>query len=238
MTPEETNFDKFWQSSSLDKFNIQQFAQQITTYDSDSKEMSLAYPLASKPLPSVRSRINKISKNRRSERTYSGKKMSVKELGQILSSFNAWNGLEHRGYPSAGATYVVEIFCTAFNVESFSGKTIYYDPENHGTVIVSEESPSWEEASKTLNIETAGRPNLLITMVLFPERAISKYGERGGRFALLEAGAAMQQLSLQIAESSSFKGTAVGGMLDDVWLRLLKLDKTNAHIALGYLVGK
>jgi hypothetical protein len=48
----------------------------------------------------------------------------------------------------------------------------------------------------------------------------------------------MQQLALQIAESSSLKGVAVGGMLDAVWKHVLKLNRTNAHITLGYLVGK
>lgn len=48
----------------------------------------------------------------------------------------------------------------------------------------------------------------------------------------------MQQLSLQIAESSKMKGVIVGGMLDEVWKQTLKLQQTNARITLGYLVGK
>ncbi len=200
--------------------------------------MFLEYPDACKPLPTVRTQINKIAKKRKSDRSFSGKRLSIKELGYLLSSFYAWNGLEHRAYPSAGATYVTEVFCVTFNVKGYSGKVIYYDPEKHGIVVVSDKAPTWKEATKTLNMEIKGNPNLLIIFVAFPQRAIAKYGERGGRFALLEVGAAVQQLSLQIAESRRLKGVAVGGMLDTVWKQNLKLDNTEAQIVLGYLIGK
>lgn len=238
MVDEETHFDEFWEASSLDRFNVQQFAQQLNSYDSDNKELMLEYPDAPSALPQAKTQLNKIAKKRKSERQFSGKELSLKELGILLSSFFAWNGLEHRGYPSAGATYVTEIYGVAFNVEKYNGKVFYYDPEKHGAVVVSENAPSWDKAINSLNMNIEGAPNLLFIFVTFPERALAKYGERGGRFALLEVGAAMQQLSLQIAESSKIKGVAVGGMLDEVWKKSLKLENTKAKITLGYLVGK
>ena len=115
---------------------------------------------------------------------------------------------------------------------------MYYDAEKHGVVVVSDSAPTWDEASMALNMNIEGTPDLLIVFVTFSDRAIAKYGERGGRFALLEVGAAMQQLSLQLAESTNMKGVVVGGMLDEVWKQTLNLQNTNAHITLGYLVGK
>lgn len=238
MNEDETLFDKFWEASSLDRFNVQEFSRQLSSYDSDEKELFLEYPEAPESLPTARTQINKIAKKRKSDRSFSSKELSIKELGHLLSSFYAWNGLEHRAYPSAGATYVTEVFCVAFNVEDYSGKAIYYDSKKHGTVVVSNRAPTWEEASKSLNMDIKGTPHMLMVFVSFPQRAIAKYGERGGRFALLEVGAAVQQLSLQIAESSKLKGVAVGGMLDTVWKQNLKLDNTDAQIVLGYLVGK
>ncbi len=238
MLEDNTIFDDFWEASCLNRFNIQEFARRQNAYNSDDKQLILEYPTASVPLPLAKTQINKIAQKRQSGRLFSDKELSVKELGQLLSSFYAWNGLEHRGYPSAGATYTTEIFFTAFNAESFTGKTIYYDPEKHGTVVVSDKAPSWAEASKSLNMNVEGVPALLLIFVTFPKRVTAKYGERGGRFALLEAGAAMQQLSLQIAESKKLKGVAVGGMLDATWRQYLRLEESDAHIALGYLVGK
>ena len=238
MIEDETDFDRFWESSSLDRFNVQEFTQQLNSYDSDNKELLLEFPEVPQSLPKSRTNLNKIAKQRRSDRTFSDKQLSRKELGRLLSSFYAWNGLEHRGYPSAGATYVTEIFCVAFNLEGFSGKVVYYDPEKHGVVIASDGAPAWDEASKSLNMTIEGTPGLLLIFVVFPQRARAKYGERGGRFALLEAGAAMQQLSLQIAESSKLRGVAVGGILDETWKQALRLEQTDARIVLGYLVGK
>ncbi|MEI6249382.1 MAG: SagB/ThcOx family dehydrogenase [bacterium] len=238
MNEDETLFDKFWEASNLDIFNEQQFSQKLSSYDSDDKELILEYPKEPISLPVIKSKINKISKKRKSIRNFNNEELSIKELGLLLSSFKAWNGLEHRGYPSAGATYVTEIFCVAFNVEKYSGKIIYYDPEKHGIVIISDKGPLWNEASKSLNINVVGDPSMLIIFVSFPDRSTAKYGERGGRFALLEVGAALQQLSLQIAESSKIIGVAVGGMQDELWKKILKLQTTNAHISLGYIIGK
>ena len=237
MTEEETFFDQFWQASSLDRFNMQQFAVQLNDYDSDNKELILEYSDLPTSLPKVRSQLNKIAERRKSERNFSGKELSRKELGLILSSFYGWNGLEHRSFPSAGATYVTEVYGMAFSVQEYNGKIFYYDPEKHGIVLVGA-SPSWEEVSKTLNINIKGKPSLLLVFIMFPDRVLAKYGERGGRFAMIEVGAAMQQLALQVAESSKFKGVAVGGMLDEVWKSSLGLKNTNAKIALGYLIGK
>lgn len=231
-------FDDFWEASSLDRFNVQDFAQRLNNYESDDKELLLEYPTSPEVLPLPRTRLNKISEHRKSDRIFSGKQLSTKELSTLLSSFYAWNGLEHRGFPSAGATYVTEIYIVSFNVENYENKILYYDPEKHGIVTITDHAPSWDEASASLNMNIQGTPSLLLVFVIHPARATAKYGERGGRFALLEVGAAMQQVALQIAESTKLKGVAVGGMLDEVWKQKLGIHTDGAHIALGYLVGK
>lgn len=238
MGEQDKQFKDFWTASSLDRFNVQKFASQLNAYDSDDKELLLEFPEEAFALPRPNTRLNKLAQKRVSNRVFSGDQLSLKELGLIFSSFYAWNGLEHRGYPSAGATYATELFAVGFNVEHLSGKVLYYDPEKHGLVALNGVAPSWEQASESLNISVEGTPSLLLVFVSFPERATAKYGERGGRFALLEAGAAIQQVSLQLAGAPKLKGVAVGGMLDQTWIDYLQLQNTDAHITLGYLVGK
>lgn len=233
-----TQFDAFWEASSLDRFNVREFARSLTSYDSDDKELILEYPESPRPLPSPRTRLGRLSRRRHSERAFSGAGLTERDLGVLLSSLRAWNGLEHRGYPSAGATYVTETFCVGFRAASLTGKVAYYDPEMHGLVAVSDEAPSWGEAEASLNAGVVGVPGLLVVLVEFPERATAKYGERGGRFALVEVGAAMQQLSLAVAGSRRLKGVILGGLLDEHWLRTLDLEGTDARVVLGYLVGR
>jgi len=230
-------FDDFWEASSLDRFNVVEFARSLSSYDSDDKELLLQYPDAPLPLPSPRTRLGHIARRRHTERAFSEAGLSERDLGALLASLRAWNGLEHRSYPSAGATYVTEVYCVGFRAGSITGKVAYYDAEQHGLVDVGK-APSWEEARAALNVSVTGNPGVLLVLVAFPGRATAKYGERGGRFALLEAGAAMQQLSLAVAESRQLKGVILGGMLDDDWLRTLGLVGTDARVVVGYLVGR
>jgi hypothetical protein len=189
-------FDDFWEASSLDRFNVAEFARSLSSYDSDEKELLLQYPDAPLPLPSPRTRLGHIARRRHTERAFSEAGLSERDLGALLASLRAWNGLEHRSYPSAGATYVTEVYCVGFRAGSITGKIAYYDAERHGLVKVGE-APSWEDAK-----------------------------------------AAMQQLSLAVAESRRLKGVILGGMLDSDWLRTLGLVGTDARVVVGYLVGK
>lgn len=235
-------FDDFWEASSLDRFNVSAFGRRLTSYDADGKELVLEYPEAASPLPSPRTRLGRIARGRRSARAFSGAGLTDRDLGRLLASVRAWRGLEHRGYASAGATYVTEVFCVGFS-GSLKGRVVYYDPETHGLVTLPHAAPPWEEALALLNTSIEGVPSVLVTLVVFPTRATGKYGERGGRFALLEAGAAMQQLSLAVADSRCLKGVIVGGMPDATWRRILgldgpHLDGVDARVAIGYLVGR
>lgn len=235
---QDSKFDDFWRASELDKFTIADFANGMAAYKSNVDVGFLEYSTAAKPLPRIRSQNSKIAVRRKSGREFSDKPLNLKQLSTILSAFRAQNGPEHRNFPAAGAVYTTEVFQVVFNGGEFSRKIIYYNPVVHGVVTLPCKSPTWNEAQKLLNIETVGVPQSLILFVSFPGRTIAKYGERGGRFALLEVGAAMQQLALTIAENPKLKGVAVGGVMDESWLEILDLSRTDARVALGYLVGQ
>lgn len=235
---DRARFDDFWEASSLSIFNIGDFSRALSVYEDDDKELLLEYPTSPRPLPSPSTRLGRIARRRHSGRTFSGAEVSERELGALLSSLRAWNGLEHRGYPSAGATYVTEVFCVGFHAASLTGTIAYYDAERHGLVEVSRDAPTWDDVRARANATIDGTPGLLLLFVAFPGRATVKYGERGGRFALLEVGAAMQQVSLAIAESRRLKGVILGGLLDESWVQSLGLGGTDAHIVVGYIIGK
>ncbi len=235
-------FDDFWEASSLGRYTIGEFGRRLSSFDSDDKELLLEYPGAPTPLPAPRTRLGRIARRRGSDRAFSERPLGARDLGALLQSLRAWNGLEHRAFPSAGASYAVEVFCVGFAGDPaprspIAGQAAYYDADAHGLVTVAEGLPTWAEARDAVNVSTQGEPALLVVVVVFPERLTGKYGERGGRFALLEAGAAMQQLSLAVAESRRMAGVVAGGLLDDYWIRALGLTGTDARIAIGYLVG-
>lgn len=234
----DTLFDDFWRASNLDEYTIGAFARQMAAYDADFKTSRLEYPEAAEPLPPVRSSLARIARQRKSERVFSGRPLTKRQIATILSAGQAFNGPEHRSYPAAGALYTVELFQVVFHAEAYEQSILYYDAQAHGVVRLPGQAPVWSEVADKLNISVEGVPQSLVLIVSFPERVVAKYGERGGRFAMLEAGAAMQQLALTVAADSKLKGTAVGGTIDDYWRQVLGLTTTDARIVLGYLVGQ
>ncbi len=234
----DTNFEKFIQASKLSIYNEQQFASKLSSYDSDNKQLKLEYPKEANKLNIRKTKLDKIASRRISTRLFKSLGINNKELGLLLSSLRAWNGLEHRAYPSAGATYSTEEYVVCFNVENHQQKILYYDPDSHAVIDTNLKAPKWQEAKENLNIEVEGIPGLMIILVSFYNRATEKYDERGGRFALLEAGAAMQQIALKIAESKTLKGVICGGIRDEYWINKLGLGNDKCIIAIGYLVGK
>ncbi|PID33058.1 hypothetical protein CR969_02780 [Candidatus Saccharibacteria bacterium] len=234
---DELFFEKFSKASKLNQYNLQDFARQMENYDAKGKELKLDYPDLATKLPDASGgKLGAIAKKRRSCRDFSDKPLSAKKLSSLLSGARAWNGLESRAFPSAGASYVSEMFCISWAVKGFEDQKLYYDAQVHGTVRLPGGAPIWDEIQDKINVPVNGRPAALIINAIFPDRVTAKYGERGGRFALLEAGAVMQQLSLATAENK-LGGLVIGGLVDDYWLEVLGLDKTKAQVTFGYLVG-
>lgn len=230
-------FDDFWQSSALDEYSIRQFVEKMDSFESDNKQLQLEYPELAKPFKqTAKTKLDKISQKRRSSREFSQKPLSQKQLSRLLGSARAWGGLEHRTYPSAGASYANEIFILSWGIKGLEDKVLYYDADSHGVVELPEILPQWESVGDKVNISVSGRPACLVVSVLFTDRLTAKYGERGGRFALLEAGAVMQQLSLSVAEQN-LAGVVAGGLADKYWLNTIGLTNTSAKLGFGLLIG-
>jgi len=231
-------FDLFWQQSAYTPFNIKAFAAAQEQYAASDKPVSiLEYPAKPQTLVLPKTTANYLARRRGSVRTFGSQTLSKRELGKLFSSFYAFNGLEHRAYPSAGGSYAMEVFCITNKVAGLNGKILYYNPDIHAVSVLGK-APTWQELSPNVNLVATGVPQCLFIFVLFPQRLTAKYVERGGRFGLIEAGAAMQQLALQLAGSRSLKGVAIGGLIDEYWLTLLGLNKSGAMVVLGYACGK
>lgn len=232
-------YDTFCRASTYSPYNLAELAKQQDAFSGQQKQASvLTYPQTPTPLPvQKRHPLRKVEDKRQSAREFSDQPLTTVDLSDILSSFRCITDLEHRTYPSAGAMYGLEIFCVTYDVKGYENKLLYYNPDQHAVSIIGD-APAWEEASTNCNIETVGKPQCLILFVSVPERLTAKYGERGGRFALIECGAALQQLTMHIASSKQLVGCPVGGLMDDYWLDKLDLSSSKQQITLGYVCGK
>jgi len=232
-------YDLFWENSTLSHATIDGFVRTATEGYAGSvrQPYRLQYPGADEPLHRPGDRQFRQMLRRTSSRRFSDKPLSARQVGGILAAFAARGEGERRVYGSAGGTYPVEIFCLLNNCTGPAAGTVaYYNADNHSLAAVGE-LPSWAAYADVINLDTEGTvPQLVVVFVLMPGRVTEKYGERGGRFGLIEVGGAAQNLALRLVEEG-LVGCAVGGMLDDPIKRLLGLGATNGQIALGYACG-
>ena len=229
-------FELFWENSKFNHANIGEFQKSIEAYSGMEHEIpALQYSSPDIVLPRNKGKLDKLMQRRMSRRNFADKQLTLKNIGAILGSLSG-NNSGGRVIASAGATYPLEIFCLLNNVQGENnGKVAYYNVDNHSFSIVGN-APNWDDSKRLFNIETQGTPAVVVIFVLFSERTTMKYSERGGRFALIEVGEALQSLSLAVA-SEGLTGCAMGGMLDDEIKEILGLSKTTAKIALGYMCG-
>jgi len=232
-------YDLFWENSTLSEATIEAFVATANEKYAGSARPThrLQYPGSDQPLRRPGDRQFKQMLRRASSRRFSSRPLDARQVGGILAAFAAHGKDGRRVYGSAGATYPVEIFCLLNNCAGpASGKVAYYNADNHSLAAV-RELPSWDAYADAIHLDTQGTvPQLVVVFVLMPERVTEKYGERGGRFGLIEVGAAAQNLALRLVEEG-LVGCAAGGLVDDQIRRLLGLEATTAQIALGYACG-
>jgi SagB-type dehydrogenase family enzyme len=230
-------FSLFWVNTKLSAATAPAFQRRIENHSGNEHFQGTAqYAAVDTPLPLGRGSPNRLMDLRRSGRTFSKKPLTLQQLGAICTGFRSTpSGL--RPYPSAGATYAVEVF---WLLNRFTGSlqqsAVHYNPDNHSISRIGD-IPPWAEIAPLVNLDTAGTiPQAMAIFVIFPERVMEKYGDRGGRFALMEVGHMAQNLALSLA-ANRLGGVEAGGLLDDEMSALLGLEGTTAQIALGFLCG-
>lgn len=231
-------YDLFWENSALSDATMPAFRAAIEQYAAAPAPASgLRYPGRDLALHRPADGQVKQMRRRRSARRFSSRPLQPTRLGALLAAFAATGEDGRRTYGSAGATYPLEIFCLLNNCAGpAAGQVAYYNADNHSLAAVCE-LPPWEAYADAVNLDSGGTvPQLVVVFVLLPERITEKYGERGGRFALLEVGQAVQALALRLVQQR-LVGCALGGLVDDRIKRLLRLEGTSAQIALGYACG-
>lgn len=146
---------------------------------------------------------------RRSERSFTEKDLSLKEVSQLLWSAQGITD-ETRGFrasPSAGALYPLELYVVK------SDGAFHYLPESHSMKRVSQKDlrPLLRRAALGQRWVEDAPVDIVICAVY--ERVTGKYGERGVRYTHLEAGHAAQNILLQSA-SMELGSTPVGAFRD------------------------
>lgn len=157
--------------------------------------------------------------SRRSCHRFADSPLALPVLGDLLGAATGATLLGgHRAYPSAGNLHPVGVLLVALQVEGIvAGTSLRYDPVPHtlaaGAVLPVD---SW---LLTLCGLASTRPAAVALLIVDLSRpSVSRYAERGYRFALLEAGHLAQNLMLVAAEAG-LGSLAVGAVEEEVLRR-------------------
>src|SRR5574341_578184 len=187
------------------------------------------------PNKELKSSIREVLMNRRSIREYSLLPITFSELSSILSMSCGItstkmlnNGKSHnlRAYASGGALYPLEIYPAIFNVVDLEMGLYHYNVRDNRIELLIHGDIKDRVINSILYPQiTRWSSLILIISAVFP-RTLGKYGERGYRFVLLEAGHMAQNIYLT-STALGLGCVAIGGFIDDEINDLLGIDGVN-----------
>lgn len=189
------------------------------------------------PLPRKRGRLwpslDKALLARRSERSLSDQLPSPPVLGRLLRMAHGISSTDHKGpVPSAGGLQALELYLAVLTAQWLPTGCYHYDRQKHGLAQIREGNgkKQWEPWIPSFPQVQGG--SLLWIVAGDGRKAQSRYGERGHRFLLLEAGHLMQNLCL-LSHSLGLSTVPLGGFFEEAIAREMQLLKTDLVLYVG-----
>ena len=179
--------------------------------------------------------------SRKSERAFSDKPITLDELGLLLQyscAENSIRGPAKRMYPSGGGLYPVEfyVFCLK-PINNLVPGLYHYNSQDHSVTQLAEISLTESELKELSLYDWFSSAQFVIFLTGTFSRAKDKYGFRGYRNSLLEAGHAGQNLGL-VATALKLKHCIITGTIDDKIELLLDIDGITESLVYGMVFGK
>lgn len=178
------------------------------------------------PAPrALRGRLGEILASRRSERPDVLRPVPLGDLATVLAASYAAapRGRSlRRPVPSAGALYPLELYVAAPAVSGLEPGVYHYDPFRHRLALLgSLRFADWRETLVDQSLADVAAALLVVTGVFWRSRF--KYGARGYRFTLFEAGHLVQNAVLASTDLE-LAALPVGGFHDAMLDRLVGAD--------------
>jgi SagB-type dehydrogenase family enzyme len=165
-------------------------------------------------------------RSRRTIRSFKEDRLTIEQFSQIL-----WAGqgiTEERGYkrsaPSGGALYPMDIYAVIGKngVAGITPGIYHYEPNQHTVSIITEGDLLHDVARAALSQMWMATASINLVITAEYNRICSKYGERGVRYAVIEAGHISQNIFLQ-AEAIGLGAGIVGAFYDETIVQVMKI---------------
>ena len=180
------------------------------------------------PQPSIKGQdsLEEVIRRRRTIRSFRSTSMTQEQLSQL---FWAAQGItEERGYkraaPSGGALYPIDVYAVvgAGGVEGVQSAIYHYGADDHSVSLVAEGDLRQPLAKASLGQMWMAKAPVSLVITAEYRRITSKYGERGVRYAMIEAGHVAQNIFLQ-AEALGMGAGIVGAFHDHEVIQVMKI---------------
>jgi SagB-type dehydrogenase family enzyme len=156
--------------------------------------------------------------------------MNRKQWAQLLWSAQGITeeGGFKRAAPSAGALYPMDIYSVVGEetIEGVPAGVYHYEVRGHSLRSVTKGDLRVSLARASLSQMWMAKAPLQVVLTAEYERITGKYGERGVRYAMIEAGHIGQNLFLQ-AEALGLRAGIVGAFVDGEVIRVLGIPETH-----------
>jgi SagB-type dehydrogenase family enzyme len=187
--------------------------------------------------------LSQLFSSRRSCRSFAQKSLPAASLGALLSGAYGLtnfvtlpNGFRFhsRPVPSAGGLYPLEMYLLTNRVEGIDDRVYHFEAAAVQLRPIAPKPNADELARMLLAQQFLENANVVIFITAVFHRTLSKYGSRGYRYVLLEAGHVAQNLCL-LASEMNLGSLCAGGFWDSRLNRFLGLDGVDE--AAVYCVG-
>jgi SagB-type dehydrogenase family enzyme len=224
----------FLRDSELDRTTYPEFRDGIVAFEREpAAHETRSYPgyprvALEKCRPRALSGLERALVGRRCRRPLGREMSSKRVMSRLLQFSHGVCGGEGRGpAPSAGGLQAVELYVVAFEASWLPAGVHHYDRAGHhlSQVVKGADRARWAERVPSMGQVEGGA--WMAVLAGDGARVGAKYGDRGGRFLLLEAGHVMQNLCL-MAASLKLSAVPLGGALEPEMAREMSLPSSDA----------
>lgn len=179
--------------------------------------------------------------SRKTDRNFAKDALTLGKLSTLLKYSCGLTGEKddwgRRAYPSGGARFPLEIYPIIFSdVEGIPAGVYHYSVKEHALDTLSQRPFSRENIAQLATYPWVQHSSALIVITAVFWRNQMKYGERGYRYTLLEAGHLGQNIYLS-SMALGLKCAGLGGVLDTNVESLIAVDGIDESLVYALVVG-
>jgi len=172
---------------------------------------------------------------RRTVRSFHTKALSLKQLSQLLWAAQGITDSAgfKRASPSAGALYPMDIYGAVGEdcIKGLNPGVYLYDPGTHSFFLIQEGDMRRDIAMASLGQMWMSYAPITFVITVEYSRIMGKYGQRGVRYAMIEAGHIGQNIFLQ-SQSLGLEAGIVGAFADRKVIQVMGIKSTHEPLLL------